>query len=264
MSFKDEFEKEIENPDIGRIFTRYITGMNNYLEFMFVEGESDIKYYSTMYNHNLTDIDYIKCGAKPNVCGIYKYLDKHSEVKNEKNDYYFIVDKDYDGLSKIKNLSPNHNISMTKYHSYESYAFTENNIDVILKENGLVDEEIKEFKSIFKDFFNKIKKYERYKALDIELPKLDGYLSFNKETNLLDIDKNLLEKVDKVALSKSKNKLYNEKKVIINSLKEIRGHNVEMAFEIIFKEKFNKDIKLLDILSNSEIVSKLDIDFKLK
>ena len=221
MSFIDEYTKEIKNPDIGRIYTRYITGMNNYIEFIFVEGETDIKYYSIKFNHNLNETDYIKCGAKPNVFGIYNVFEKSNAIKDQKKSYHFIVDKDYDGFNKVKNLNPHNNISVTKYYSYESYAFLVKNITVILKELKLTKEEIECFIYILNDFFNKVRKYECYKALDIDLPKLDGYLIFNNETNLFEIDNKLQEKINNVKLSKKKKRFLKEKKEIISSLKDI-------------------------------------------
>ena len=273
INFKNRFIEETKKPKLGNVWGEYITKISHYNNFIFVEGYSDINYYSVCLPFN--NASYINCGGKTNVVHIHNYLYNHPEYTQAKKDYHYIVDKDYNGLNHAKDLKEDHKITLTKYHSFENYAFEEENIKIIFKELDL-DNKINQFFQNLTHYFNDISLYEILQYLstnniiETKLTKID------KDKILIDDDLNisLLDSFKEEAhLSFSNKRIkidakhfedeYNKAREKINKPIEIRGHDLELFINELLK-KYGKDVSLVDILTNKEIVSKLNIELLLK
>lgn len=269
-SFKLSFIGDIKKPSIGNIYFEVFTRYSKYKNYIFVEGASDICYYSALFNHNLDTIAYIKCGGKSNVIGIYNLLHSENPIyKNLKIKHLYIVDKDYDDINKKYRPVNMDRIAVTKYHSFENYAFIDENKKIVLEECGLSEEEINHFLiQLNQKFFQKIKDYEILSVMDS-----DHYISFSKKN--LSLDKNTKFGEDHTIIineeflnniKKIKNGLNKKQRMIFDKLIEpkirkyiyMRGHDLEFYFDNMM-QTYGKDCRLNEMLSNKNLLSKLNI-----
>lgn len=270
--FKARFIEETRKPALGNVYGEYITQMSHFDRFVFVEGPGDIRYYSAYLPYEAET--YIKCGGKSNVIHMHNYLDEHPEYTIKEKNYHYIVDKDYNELNNVKNLKKDHKISLTKYHSFENYAFEEENIKVILKFCGI--EQIEEFDKYLKMFFEDVKLYEILQYLstnniiETKLPKLTEEQFTHDENNLLFIKNSFKEDVKKSLDNKKLKKKPKEfeeeyEKAIAKITKpiEIRGHDLELFMNEMLK-RYEKQEQLIELLSNKDVLSKLHIEIDIK
>lgn len=283
------FKEKIKEKSVGDVTLEYITKLSSYLLLRCVEGETDIKYYSTYFNDDERYIGYINCHGKDKLIQIYKYIESKKNINDiyldNFNRTYFIVDRDYviDHQKKYR-LQNIKKLSITKYPSYENYAFYDSNIVEVLKKCN-VDENL--YSNILSDIeriFNQIKQFEVLKYMNVNendnyknykrvkgspaFPKFDGeeeifYLDKDNRLSLKDEFVNSVASIYNSLTNKCKEDyeyIYNNK--ILTPL-DIKGHDIELILKKIL-EFYDYEINLLDVLSDREVVSKLEIDFILK
>lgn len=259
-SFYSSFIEKVKKPTcIEGIFT-YFSGKKEKKSFAFVEGEKDIKFYSIFFhkkiNENNKDILYIRCGSKIEVIETLINLKRMVNL----NKHFFIVDRDYDGLSKVP-IDLKDKIIITKYYSIENYLFENDNLMKTLKFIGLMDLEIDIFNKCFNDFISLITPYENYSYKRVKDNKI---YKVNKQLSMEDIIINN----SKCELANDFIKEFetfenNKEKKSINNYLYFRGHNLEQFFDK-FMCYFKIDEKLGNLLENSRLINELSIEINIK
>ena len=272
--FFNAFISDIRYPKTPKVFTEYVAKKRSKYH-VFVEGHSDEKFYSTFIYKKINskifpgDVAYIKCNGKKGVFEICDYLlKKFNAIKNDKSKI-FIVDRDYDGVLKCSEETKGR-ITMTKYYSFENYAFVPENLEVLLDE--VVSKNNKQlFKNLIDDFIEQISTYEAIQSLNVRQiifkpinKKIEDY-NVSIINNKFVIDNSFNDEVLKLVDSfseKEKKALVNEKEKL-NKPIYMRGHDLQLAFDLISKEIGNEK-KLIDLLSNYKFVEKMNIVIDIK
>ena len=277
-------------------------------KYCIIEGSSDQYFYSNikcidfnksitefLYNSKKNNNLYIDKGSEKRFVGknaviqAYYMINKNDKLSPLLNRCYFIVDKDYYGL----NSNFYHNIdeemekcfSITKYHSFENYFLTEENIrkifDYLEKKYEISIEEYEKYYNKLMQFVNEISEYNRLKSSIVAVyNKNTKYYSYYKpsykkkysdeEIFNFDFKKDnfynkemLLEEVEilkKAVFDSPEAKAYFENESIkFEKNKEfIRGHNIYNFFEEYLKQVFELDI--LRGFEYGKIVSLLNVE----
>lgn len=272
MSFYDGYVSQVKNKIIGGVALEYFTKYSHFNSFVFVEGLTDVIFYNLIVKEKIgNNVSFIKCGGKENVIYFSNFLIRNN-IEQRKDNHY-IVDKDYTSLNKLKSLCAE-KVSVTKHYGVENYAFEDENLDLILRNLNLLNEDVINVKESLKKFVKLIVDFETIISLstnnemhDIKLKakELDENIIFVDE-NTIFLKKEMQQRITSIisSFTKKQKKLFNRRREeLFNNYLDLRGHDLELFFNKILTF-YNKEEKLSVLLSNTEIISRLKIDFELK
>lgn len=270
-SFYDGFISKINDKKVGCVVLEYFTKHSHFDGFVFVEGPSDILFYSRIANIKLNDgkVNYISCCGKTNLIKSLNYFG-HNNLLGKNNHY--IVDKDYTGIMMYKPDFPD-KITMTKYYSFENYVFEEGNFFKFLKECSCNEDEIKIINNLLKKYIEEIIDFETIISMNanneicvkLSSKEIDENIHFINEDKII-IEEKFINRINDIilSLSKRKKKLFKKRKEeLLSNYLNIRGHDLEFFIDNVLI-LFDKDQKLIEFLSKEEFLSKLEIDIDLK
>lgn len=273
-NFFSDFCKAVNQPTVMSSYLSYLFEKKNFKKFCFVEGIADSSFYSYILykkiNVDKKSIKYISCGNKDNVIQTLRYF--NNKEKENLNNLYFIIDKDYD-YQKYMISNDLNKLSFTKYYSIENYLFEEYNLNKVLSFLNLQDCENELFKSLLNDFIGKVLLYE---ALNLYIVSLDlskpmelqdiSEKDIQINDNKVIIKENILDSVSKIIsdLNNENFKKYNEKlKYLEKNNLSIRGHDLELFFDILLKY-FRIKSNLSCLMKNKQLIESLEIDLDIK
>ena len=272
--FFSEFSENVMNNNSGRIIADFIAEYDKYDSFAFIEGLTDKGFYSIVLplkiNKAASSISFIICGGKKNVISSMNYL-MNNNLFIKKN-HYHIVDKDYNGIKNIKCYYPE-KLTITRYYSFENYAFEDCNYDVLLSSVNLPKNDYSMLKNNLNDYIDQIMNYETLSSLNTNY-LINVQLDSKHFSSRLKVDENNIFKLDKDYLfyinylidrldDKEKALFKSRKNKLLKDRLSIRGHDLEMYFNTLM-EYYQKDITLNDLLSDENVVKKLKIQLNLK
>ena len=276
--FYDDFIANIlENKfkSLGITTNEFFSSVNSYKDFLFVEGDDDIPFYSAVLRNQIQKEDtyFISCGGKPNVIKMFKYLEKNNYAMSKRK--YFLVDKDFTGLDNCEEIIKN-KFNVTKYYSIENYFFEEQNLMKVLKECKIYKLESKFILEKLKKYTEEILEYEAMVATKIENnyikdkilddnKKLSDYIYINANKELV------LSSSIKLRIGEIKKQFNKKKKQTFNKWKKeleanylyMKGHDLQLFFDKIMVI-YKKEEELKNFILNEEFVSTLYIDYLLK
>lgn len=270
-NFFNSFQERIINPNIVDVILNYSSNRNHFKKHCFIEGIDDKKFYSSflykILNVDEKEVCFINCGCKHNVKNSLEYFVNN---KNRINNCYFIVDRDYDTISNDSIMKSK--LTITKYYSIENYYFVPENMMQILQMSKLQHIEIDLFKKKFKEYIDLIIDFETIMLMNskyninanLEFVELKENLYINNFAPVL--MKNFSQKICEIikTFNVQKTNIFNdEKETLRNNFLYIRGHDLELFFDL-FMESLFVDIKLKDIIKNKEMnkIIKIEIDLK--
>jgi hypothetical protein len=225
--------------------------------YCFYEGKDDCKYYNTIFNSKLIEIQHFDCKGKYKLLEFKNFMD--SKYNNPINVIYFI-DKDFDDKIKEEeylNLKLDKKIYITPCYSIENfYTIEEVFKKIIINEYGytICCPEYRELLTMFihlrTEYHNKIRdinywyatyRYFEEKKIILDKLSLSGiniskYLDINKDLNQVIVRKNLLDflKNQLTEIPDNFNDKYEEiKNKFANNCCDFRG-----KFELYFLERF--------------------------
>ena len=274
-NFFDCFIEEIASPKLPKVYAEYVTKRNRYKKHVFIEGAGDKNFYSLFLYKRLNvypgEVDYLKCDGKKGVIDICNLFKRNCALSVSDKIKYFIVDRDYDGLSGYECMLKE-KLTITKYYSIENYMFEKENLDKLYDYLVLDETNAYLVEKLINSFVDQILTYEAIKSLKAKerITKV-----FVKELNDYDIaicdDEIIIDRQfdndvnDFVNYLNDKEKtwLENEKMMLRKNYLYIKGHDLELIIDMIF-DYLGLEYSLSNLLSNDKLVDKLKISLDLK
>jgi hypothetical protein len=150
---------------------------NNSTKFCVVEGYTDLDFYRKTNNVILNDskLKYLFHNSLKNnehsICEAiiyaYKCLPKMAKKQNRIVELIYIIDKDYDGISKYRKYLSNiemDDITVTPCHSHESFFFASGNTKRVFDKLGINNYHYSDFKKQFFSVWPRLKEFCACKA----------------------------------------------------------------------------------------------------
>ena len=274
-SFAEYFKNLVLSPRLEEVYHKFLLMRHKCKYSVFVEGSLDKKFYWNYLHQRLNckfkgDIYPMICDGKQGVIHICNYLYEHKYLNNKTRNVLNIVDRDFNVL-RSHDCKLEDKISITKYYSLESYAFTENNIEIILN--------LLKISTPNKDiFYSNLKEYIK---LILDYESLLNYCVFEKHdiisTNLFDdtclvfsnkivLDDSFNNKIQTIISSFSQNnyhKFDDIRNKLSNNYLLYRGHDLEKFFDFMMTH-FGINTTLSELLSKEEVIRSINIDLELK
>ena len=274
-NFFDCFIEDVISPKLPKVFTEYVTKKNRYKKHVFIEGHGDRNFYSTFLHKRLNvypgEVGYLVCDGKKGVIDICNYFRTNYSLSVNDKAKYFIVDRDYDGLSGHECLMKD-KMTVTKYYSFECYTFESENLKALFDYVDFDEADIELSSMLIDSFVNQILTYEAILSLSVKkritkvfTKELSSYdISISDDEIIIDsrFDNDINDFVRKLS-DKEKDWLDNEKMMLRKNYLYIRGHDLELITNMIFSY-LGSDYSLSNLLSNDKFVDKLKISLDLK
>lgn len=271
--FFEEFLNRVENKNLSNIIAEYISQINFSKNFVFLEGQTDINFYTYCIN-KLFGIDrahFISCSGKNKVISSLNYL-MSNDLLNDKR-HFHIVDRDFDELNGY-DIEYNDNLFMTKYYSFENYAFMKENIGIIFNYFNLPEDEIKNILKLLQKYANEILDFEtirylnsnthfnyyrRFPKTNKKNPELSDFLIVGDG---LKMNKLLKDHINNIIsrFNPFQERTYNlQKEILKENFLLYNGHDLSLFFDLYLANKYGQDFKIDNILSKKEIIEQLNI-----
>jgi len=294
--FRNNREMPLEMSTLIRFNRRRISNES----IIFIEGFSDLIFYSNIGHSKLSKSEYIfrsnkeKDTADDRIQGKEAVLFSYNKIKQNRElskDLYkctFIVDYDFNGITSQRTyLSDNdkNRITTTIGHSVENYFVYKNSLDNIFDYLDLDKKHINKFKDILKEFSKDTTEYFALKGAIVYTYKIKSPVKYRKKYSDGDIfvfeitnDYKLNFKTEYMnyEVLSMKNSINSNRKAIDRYIQikqeikdnpeKIRGHNIFDLLEVYLLKVIGKSI---NYNSNKYLYKKLisllsfDMDLKL-
>lgn len=247
-AFYDFFYSKSVDKNLTSVIYDFSSKRSSFKDIVFVEGLVDKNLYSKIVYKKLNarfkgDIGFIICGNKKNVIDMQNYLINNKCYK--KNNYFHIVDRDYDGISKVSSLCKE-KLTTTKFYSLESYILDKENCVKLLEYLNFTEESIVEYFKLFNKFCELILDFESLIAF-----QTINEFGFGISKNYLSKDVIKIENDDVFILTDIDNKFKNiydkfdvKNKKMFLLLKEKLGRNYLFLRGHALEEFFNKYLEM--------------------
>lgn len=154
LSVCQAFKESLDNPPYSGITIKYnaVRVSSYYKHFIFVEGNSDKRFYGRTRDRDLSDkVYYLYADSteeergKTAVRKAYEDITNNSKLRVGKEKCIFIIDRDWDE-------APGKPFRVTLGHSMENYFLVKENLTILFKALGKDESEIEQFFTLYSKF----------------------------------------------------------------------------------------------------------------
>lgn len=263
-TFTNKILNKKMNKSLGSVVVEYLAQASFSKDFIFVEGISDIDFYSAKLSDNYVKPIFIGCCGKQNVISSLNYL-MDQDLLESKN-HIHIIDHDYNVVDKEQTKYCNY-VFMTKFYSIENYLFIEDNLKIILKEYEISEEDINIIIKKLESFVSEIIDYETLKSLNtnhninsVKIFPLNSALDLKNGYIIKKEYKNEINsKISGFNVFESSTFL-ERKKELINNYLLMNGHDLALFFNNHIAVFYNPNMTINNILSNKTLIKKLNVE----
>ena len=263
-TFTNKILNKKMNKSLGSVVVEYLAQASFSKDFIFVEGISDIDFYSAKLSDNYVKPIFIGCCGKQNVISSLNYL-MDQDLLESKN-HIHIIDHDYNVVDKEQTKYCNY-VFMTKFYSIENYLFIEDNLKIILKEYEISEEDINIIIKKLESFVSEIIDYETLKSLNtnhninsVKIFPLNSALDLKNGYIIKKEYKNEINsKISGFNVFESSTYLERKKELMKNYLL-MNGHDLALFFNNHIAVFYNPNMTINNILSNKTLIKKLNVE----